>query len=156
MRVKDLMTHHTATCTIHSNLEQVALAMWDGDFGVVPIVDDDQRVIGIITDRDIAMAEALRHLAGSELSVGEVRQGRSAICCRPDDDVGAAIDLMEVNKIRRLPVVDDEGGLRGMLSFADIAAYAGTGDDVSCSSSRLVGALKAIATPHTETGRMVM
>ena len=156
VNVKDLMTHHSATCTMSSNLEQVSLSMWNGDFGIMPVVDDEQRVIAVITDRDIAMASALQHRAPSQISVGDVAHQDHVVSCSPEDDVELALEHMETRKVRRLPVIDKQGHLAGMLSLADIAAYSGNGGKKnSCSTARLVTALKAIATPHMEEEKLV-
>lgn len=155
MKVKELMTHQSNTARMDHNLEQVSLNMWRGDFGIVPIIDDANKVIGVITDRDITMAEALQHRPGFDIKVNEVVQQRPVLVCHPDDDIEKTLGEMEVNKIRRLPVVDDQGHIAGMVSLADIAAYCGTGKNVSCTPARLVDAFKAIATPHTEGEKMV-
>lgn len=156
MKVKDLMTHHSATCTMNSNLEQVSLSMWNGDFGIMPILDAQQRVIGVITDRDIAMATALQHKSPGTINVGDVAHQKSIAICAPDDEVELALEHMETAKVRRLPVVDASGKLAGMLSLADVAAYASSaGKKNSCSPTRLVAAFKSIATPHVEEEKLV-
>lgn len=155
MKVKDLMTHHSGTCTMDTNLEQAGLAMWNGDFGVMPVLDDEERVIGIITDRDIAMATALQRRSASQISVRDVAHQANIVSCTAGDEVERALQEMETNKVRRLPVVDDEGHLEGMVSLSDIAAYTSGGRKSACTATRLVGALKSIATPHTEEEKLV-
>lgn len=156
MKVKELMSHHSQTCSMGSNLEQVSLSMWNGDFGVMPVIDDQQHVIGVITDRDIAMATALQHRTSSQICVGDVVHQTSVVTCTPEDDVELALEHMETAKVRRLPVTDTDGHLAGMLSLADIAAYAGSsGKKSSCTSARFVAALKSIATPHMEEEKAV-
>lgn len=156
MKVKELMTHHSATCSMNSNLEQVSLSMWNGDFGIMPVVDQDQHVIGVITDRDIAMAAALQRKPSSHMCVGDVAHQTTLATCTPEDDIELALEHMETAKVRRLPVVDNDGRLEGMLSLADIAAYSGnSGKKSSCSATRLVAALKSIATPHIEEEKLV-
>ena len=155
MKVRELMTHHCATCTMGSNLEEVSLSMWNGDFGILPVTDSEQHVIGVITDRDIAMATALQHKPSSQISVGDVSHQSTVITCHPEDNIELALEHMETAKVRRLPVVDSEDHITGMVSLADIAAYAGSGKKNSCSNERLVGALKSIATPHMEEQKLV-
>lgn len=156
MKVKELMTHHTATCTMGSNLEQAGLAMWNGDFGIVPIVDEQQHVIGVITDRDIAMATALQHKPPSQISVSEVAHQKSVVTCGPEDEVESALEYMETAKVRRLPVVDKRGCIAGMLTLSDVGAYATSpGKKNACTPTRFTAALKAIATPHTEQEKLV-
>lgn len=155
MKVKDLMTHHTDTCTMSSDLEQVSLCMWNGDFGIMPVTDDEQHVIGVITDRDIAMAEALQHKSAGEITVGDVVHQAMVSICHAEDDIEAVLEKMETGKVRRLPVVDDSDHVTGMVSLADITAYAGTDKKASCTATRLVAALKAITTPHLEEDKLV-
>ena len=156
MKVKDLMTHHSATCSMSSNLEQVSLSMWNGDFGIMPVVDQDQHVVGVITDRDIAMATAFQRKPSAHMCVGDVTHQKTVTTCKPEDDVEVALEHMETAKVRRLPVIDMDGRLAGMLSLADIAAYAGnSGKKSSCSATRLVAALKSIAMPHIEEEKLV-
>ena len=138
-----------------SNLEQVSLSMWNGDFGIVPVTDAEQHVIGVITDRDIAMAIALQRKPASQISVGDVAHQAQVVTCKPDDDVEVALEEMETAKVRRLPVVDEQEHITGMVSLADIAAYAGTSKKSSCTDTRLVAALKSIATPHLEEEKQV-
>lgn len=155
MKVKNLMTHHTHSCRPDQNLQQISLDMWNGDFGIEPVMDDDNKVIGVITDRDIAMAIALQSKPPSQILVSEVIGDHELTCCSPDDDVEKVLEAMETQKIRRLPVVNDDGELTGMVSFADIAAYAGPGKSASCSATRLLSALKAIAPPHIDPEKMM-
>lgn len=155
MKVKDLMTHHTVTCNMNDNLEGVTMSMWNGDFGIVPIIDGERKVMAVITDRDIAMAESLQHKSAIDISVADVVQAHPVWTCYLQDDIETALEAMEVNKVRRLPVVNETGEIAGMVSLGDIAAYAGTGKNRSCTPARLVSALKAIATPHMEKDKSV-
>lgn len=124
--------------------------MWNGDFGIMPIVEDDLKVIGVITDRDIAMAVGLQRKPASEIHVGDVINHQELAACHPIDDVEKVLEVMETRKVRRLPVIDDNGRISGVVSLCDIAAYAGRGGKASCSPTRLVEALTSIATPHLE------
>ncbi|MEX2489084.1 MAG: CBS domain-containing protein [Pseudomonadales bacterium] len=155
MQVKDLMTNHTVTCHMSDNVEEVTLKMWNGDFGAVPVIDGEGKVVGIITDRDIAMAEALQHKSASDISVGDVVQPHPVWTCHPDDDIETILETMELHRVRRLPVVHETGIIAGMVSLADIAAYSRSGKNASCGPLRLVNALKAIAAPHTEEDKRV-
>jgi CBS-domain-containing membrane protein len=94
--------------------------MWDHDCGAVPVVGEDAKVVGIVTDRDICMATWSRGRAPGHISVAEV-MSKNVFCCRREDSILGAEALMRANQIRRLPVVDREQRLVGMLSLADIA-----------------------------------
>lgn len=92
--------------------------MFRRDCGMLPVVEGS-KVIGVLTDRDIAIAASSRDLAPSKILVSEV-SGRKAITCRAGDDVVDALSKMRKQRVRRLPVVDAEGGLEGVLSLADL------------------------------------
>lgn len=121
MKVENLMTKQVATCRADQGADEAARIMWDRDCGFVPVVDDEQgRVIGIVTDRDLCMAALLRGRPLAEIRLGDVMS--TGICaCKPGDDIASVEGMMRRAQIHRLPVVDDAGQLLGVLSLADIA-----------------------------------
>lgn len=121
MKVEQLMTKQVGTCRADQTANDAAQIMWDRDCGFVPVVDDEQgRVIGIVTDRDLCMASHLRGLPLGEIRLGDVMS--TGICaCKPGDDIASVEGMMRRAQIHRLPVVDDAGQLLGVLSLADIA-----------------------------------
>jgi CBS domain-containing protein len=123
MKVKDLMTTSPTACTLTSSLVDAGGMMWQDDCGILPVVADGGKVVGLITDRDICMASVLtgRHLAN--LAVEDVISGK-VFSCAPDDDVRVALNTMQENKVRRLVVADAEGKLAGILSINDIVLKA--------------------------------
>lgn len=124
MQVRDIMTREAQCCGPDTNLAAAAKMMWDSDCGVLPILNLEGRVLGVVTDRDICMASSTRNRPPSAITVWETSSGK-AITCHLDDDIRTALDLMERGKVRRLPVVDDEGVLQGMLSMNDLVLAAG-------------------------------
>jgi CBS domain-containing protein len=124
MKVEDIMTREVQCCGPDINLAAAAKMMWDSDCGVVPIVNAQGRVMGMITDRDICMAAATKTRPPASITAWETSSGK-AITCRPDDDIRAALELMERGKVRRLPVVDEDGTLKGILSLNDLVLAAG-------------------------------
>ena len=126
MIVKDVMSHEVTTCSPDTTLESAALMMWNGDCGTVAVVDDEKKVIGIITDRDICMAVALQHKAASEIQVQEI-MGRHLFTCQPDNDIMNALKTMSFQKVRRLPVTNDNGQVEGIISIEDLIARAERG-----------------------------
>ena len=123
MKVKHVMTVDPVAIWRTESLATAAKSMWENDCGIMPIIDAGRRVVGVITDRDICMATAVRNRPESTISVEEVMTGK--ICSvKPDDDIQTALHLMHEHKIRRLPVLDDEGELKGMLSMNDIVLKA--------------------------------
>ncbi|TCK18629.1 CBS domain-containing protein [Thiogranum longum] len=127
MRVSEVMTPDVRCCTPQTDLETVAMEMWNGDCGSIPVMDDNGTPVGMITDRDIAMAGALQHRALREITTGEVTNGRGVYCCNSEDNIESALQIMAEGHVRRLPVVDDAGCLQGILSADDVVAYAERG-----------------------------
>lgn len=123
MKVLNLMTHHVRTCGPEDSLNTAAHLMWVGDFGCVPVIDQDSRVVGMLTDRDICMAAYTRGVSLHALSVKSA-MAKEVVCCAPDDDILVAEKLMRKNQIRRLPVADAQGTLVGIISVDNIAREA--------------------------------
>jgi CBS-domain-containing membrane protein len=93
--------------------------MWDHDFGSLPVVGEGGCVEGVITDRDVAMSA---YTNGRGLAAAPVESAMSSyVCaCRPDDAIEEALDSMALHQLHRLPVVDAERRVVGMLSLADV------------------------------------
>ena len=121
--VKHLMTDEVHTCHQHDALNRAAQILWEHDCGCVPVLDEDSKVVAMLTDRDICMAA---YLQGGSLSDLEVSCAMSdeVFSCRPNDLIAMAENHMRSNKVRRLPVVDAEGYLVGLLSLSDLAREA--------------------------------
>ena len=148
MIVNDIMSSNVKSCSTDTSLAQVAIMMWENDCGSVPVVNDN-RPVGIVTDRDIAMCCALNNRAPSELSVLIVMADRTLYTCTTTDTVEDALAVMKDKKVRRLPVVDEEGCLAGMLSIDDIISYADKGKLKKAPSYDVtMSALKAVAIHH--------
>ena len=126
MKAEDIMTRDVKTCHPEASLAQVAALMWDYDCGAMPVVDDSNRVIGIITDRDIAIAAATKGRRATDISVGEVMSGNVYACAR-DEDIKSALKTMRRERVRRLPVIGSDGRLAGILSVNDIVLHAEEG-----------------------------
>jgi len=123
MLIADIMTEEALACSPGATLNDAARLMWENDFGGVPVVDDGGRVVGMITDRDIAMAAYLQGRALGEISVASAMS--SGICtCKGSDEIAAARELMMLQKLHRLPVVDDGGLLTGIVTLNDLSLAA--------------------------------
>jgi len=120
MKVKDVMTKAVHSCAAQEPLAKAAAIMWQHDCGCVPIVDEAQKVIGMITDRDICMATWIQGKPVHELTAS-VPMSKQLWTCRAADDLDAAERTMRDKKVRRLPVVDAGMKLVGILSLSDIA-----------------------------------
>jgi len=127
MKVQDIMTGDVATCRPESDLASVAMTMWKHDCGAVPVVNGAGIIVGMITDRDICMAAAFNERAAAEITVGEILSGK-VYTCQPDDEVEDALEIMGEQKLRRLPVTDDAGALRGILSINDVILHSKRGE----------------------------
>jgi CBS domain-containing protein len=119
MNVKDVMVKNVSVCRPDNNLAEVAATMWDARCGVLPVVDCRGVVIGMITDRDICIALGTRNIRASEVMVKDVSLP-SVFSCRANDDVRRALNTMTSQDVRRLPVVDDDGKLVGIVSIDDL------------------------------------
>lgn len=127
MYVHELMTRDVCSCSPDDFLEAAALLMWQNNCGSLPVLGVDRTPIGMITDRDIAMAAALNHKPLWEISVKEVLNGRMTHTCHAGDDIRSAMRTMWAQHVRRLPVLDEQGHLAGILSADDVASHAERG-----------------------------
>jgi CBS domain-containing protein len=127
--------------------------MWDCDCGAIPVTDpQSERVVGMITDRDVCMAAWSRDCAPSIIAVGEV-MSRNLFYSTPSESVSAAENLMRLQQVRRLPVLDGDGKLVGILSLADLvvqprgsSASSFNGD---VPASEVAATLASICQPHS-------
>ena len=117
MLVKDVMTASPVFCKTTDTLERVAKLMAEHDCGVIPVCES-RKPIGIITDRDITCRAVA--LGKSSVRVSEVMT-KHVFTVKEDDDVQTAIDLMEKKQVRRLPVLNAEGILVGIVAPSDLA-----------------------------------
>lgn len=120
MKVEQVMSRNVKTCLPNDTLDRVAQLMWENDCGCVPVVDDDGRAVGMITDRDVCMAAYTQGAMLGHLRVGSA-MAREVRSCRPMDTVAEAESIMRAAQVRRLPVVDPESRVLGILSLNDIA-----------------------------------
>jgi len=123
MKVKELMTPNAKAIWLTESLADAARLMWENNCGVLPIIKDGMKVIGLITDRDVCMASAMRDRTPSAISVEEVMTGQ-VYAVGPEDNIDQALQLMQEHQIRRLPVINPEGLLEGILSLNDIVLRA--------------------------------
>jgi len=123
MKVKEVMTPDAKAIWITESLADAAKEMWENDCGVLPIIKDGRKVVGMITDRDICMATAMMNKSPSAISVEEVMNA-TVYATAAEEDVGQALHTMREHKIRRLPVLNPEGELQGIVSMNDIVLRA--------------------------------
>ena len=123
MRVEQLMNQPAVTCHAGDTLHTAARLMWDNDCGALPVVGDDARVLGVITDRDACMAAYTQGLPLQAIPVARA-MSRQVFACRPDQPLEDAEKLMAEKQVRRLPVLDGDGRPLGVLSLNDVAREA--------------------------------
>lgn len=123
MQIKDVMVRDVKTCVSADCLSRAAQLMWENDCGVVPVIDADERVVGMITDRDACMAAYTKGRPLSEIRVDEV-MSRDVKTCRSEDTVADVEAKMRMQRVRRVPVTDPLGHLTGIVSLNDLARAA--------------------------------
>lgn len=123
MKVREVMTPNAKAIWLTESLADAAQLMWENDCGVLPIIKDGRKVIGLITDRDVCMGSAMKDRNPSAISVEEVMTGQ-VFAVSPEDNIEQALQLMQQHKIRRLPVINPEGELEGILSINDVVLHA--------------------------------
>ncbi len=119
MRVQDAMTSPAHSCTPDASLAAAALAMQEYGCGALPVLDNAGRPVGILTDRDVCLAVAHKNRFPAAIPVREVMT-LNPFTCGPGTDLTYALSVMADGHIRRLPVVDGDGRLVGILSLSDI------------------------------------
>src|SRR5262245_6988405 len=122
---RDVMTRDPAWCSPNTTLDQVAKMMMLNDCGEIPIVDANNRPVGVVTDRDIVC----RSVAEGKNPSGHTAESvmtRSVVTVRPDAPIDEVIATMQQHQIRRVPVVDEGGCCAGIIAQADIVAKSPT------------------------------
>jgi CBS domain-containing protein len=138
MKVQEIMTRDVKTCRPETNLAEAVKLMWERDCGVLPVVRSDGKVFGMITDRDICVALATRGQTADRIEVRDVTAGK-ACTCGLDDEAIVALQTMKSQRVRRLPVVDADGRLMGILSLNDVVTHTG-----AASSTEIVSTMASI------------
>jgi len=123
MQVQEIMTQNPACCSPDTPLQNVARMMVEHDCGEIPVLDDNRKPVGVVTDRDITCRTVAEGRNPLGLKAKDVMSS-PVVAVSPGDDLDACCQTMERNMIRRVPVVDASGRCCGMLSQADIAEQA--------------------------------
>jgi CBS domain-containing protein len=134
MKISELMTRNPATVTPDTSVSDAARIMKEEDVGIVPVVErvggaeTRGRLVGVITDRDIAIRQVAEGRSG-DAPVRDIMSG-GVMTCGPNDSVDAVMALMGREQVRRVPIVDERGSLVGVVSQADLARKATDGAKV--------------------------
>jgi CBS domain-containing protein len=143
------MTSPTITCHVNDPLLVAAARMWNGDIGSLPVVDDDGKVTGMITDRDICMA-AFTQARSLDAMLVNSAMAKHVISARPETSLYELEELMAKHQVRRIPIVDDAGQPVGVVSLNDLAIECVQPDTAMMHGpSKIVHTLAAICQPRT-------
>ncbi|MEN3340416.1 MAG: hypothetical protein V7647_4092 [Acidobacteriota bacterium] len=143
-KCRDVMTPDPATCEPGDPIVRAAEIMKGADVGSVPVVESrtSMRLVGIVTDRDIVLRVLAEGRPVDSATVRDAMTGSPAYC-REDEDISHAVRYMAERQVRRMPIVDIEGRLRGIISQADVATRVNrdktTGEMVEAISERGAG-----------------
>jgi CBS domain-containing protein len=149
MRVHEIMTEPPQTCPRNMHLVDASRRMRATACGTLIVLGPHGRVAGIVTDRDVALAVGDAPEAG-HLTLDRV-MSRPVHTCGPDDHLGVALDRMAAFHVRRLPVVDERGDAKGLISIDDIVLWGLRTPGVS--THALVAALRALASASSFAAR---
>lgn len=150
MRIAQFLNHPARTCRADDTLEQAARTMWDHDLGALPVVDAQDAVIGVVTDRDLCMAALTQ---GAPLHAIPVRtaMSRELHCCNAEESVDAVLRTMREHQVRRVPIVDAARRPLGIVSLGDLARDAARPASRTSTSERsVVETLAAICLPRSQ------
>ena len=141
----EFMTRDPITCTPDDTAQRVASLMKTADIGPVPVVEgkDAEKLIGIVTDRDLALRVVGEGRDPRSTTVSEVMTP-DPVTCHNSDDVQKALDKMSENCLRRIPIIDDDGRLVGVIAQADVATKLAEPDKVA-------NVVKEISKPNRES-----
>lgn len=122
-KVRDDMTRQVETLAPEANAQDAARKMKDRDYGFLPVVEHG-RVVGVLTDRDITLRVIAEGRDPSKTLVSDI-MSRDVVVARPEDELETVYELMKERQVRRVPVVDAQRKLAGMVTLARIAREQG-------------------------------
>lgn len=150
MRIENLMSQPVHTCNQSCTLNEAAQLLWEHDCGAIPIVDDHDQLVGMLTDRDICMAAYTKGKPLKDIQIGEA-MSKKVYSCQQSERIEDAEQTMSDNKVRRIPVVDDEQRPIAIISLTDIARSAAAANSKHGKSNglerHLAATLAAICEP---------
>jgi len=131
-KCKDVMTEDPVCCLPTDAVSKAAQLMKNEDVGSIPVIEDEEtmKLIGIVTDRDLALQVVAAERDASTTQVEEVMT-YDVITCRATDDVQKAVDAMAQHQLRRMPVIDSDHRIVGIISQADVATRVEKSEEVA-------------------------
>lgn len=147
--VRSKMSHRVHVCTPTETLARAAQIMWDADVGWLPVLDAEDKLVGVVTDRDICMAALTRGIRLCDADVESV-MSRKVVCAHEGDSLAELEQVMKISQLRRFPVVDDRGHPIGVITLSDLARaeLELSGDDGDARTEGIAFALAVIAGPR--------
>ena len=126
MKCREIMTKDPVCCLPDDEVQKAAQLMKDENVGVIPIIEDEdtKTLLGIVTDRDLALRVVAEARDLDSTRIKDVMT-TGAVSCQPEDDLQKALDAMEENQVRRIPVVDSNQKIVGIIAQADVATRLG-------------------------------
>lgn len=143
MKITEVMTNDVRSCPLDATLADAAGLMWHGDCGLVPIIGRRGKLAGVITDRDICMAVTTKNARPCDLRVEEI-MSHGVHVCKPEEDAREALEIMSAHRVRRVPVVDEDDALVGIVSMNDLILAARRDKGATPSFEEIMGTMKAI------------
>lgn len=146
MKCNEVMTKNPVYCLPTDNLVKVAQLMKNSDIGAIPIIENEETkiLVGILSDRDLVLKILAEERDPQSTKVEDV-MSRKVITCQTDDDLEKALDLMAEHQLRRIPIIDGDNRIVGIIAQADVATRLNqpekTGEivkDISQSKSKLL------------------
>tara|TARA_R110002096_G_scaffold32369_2_gene94126 strand:- start:831 stop:1553 length:723 start_codon:yes stop_codon:yes gene_type:complete len=147
MKVQDVMNREPHAVRIVDRLDEVARIMWEQDCGFVPVVDGANAVVGVVTDRDLCMASYMQGVPIASIPVVAVMV-QDPTTCGPEATMATAMAAMAAGQVHRLPVVDSQGVLMGVLSSNDVI-QAAKARPTKISASDALATMAAITSPRS-------
>src|SRR5713226_3746308 len=148
MHISEVMTKNPTCCTPSGTAQMVARIMKEQDTGIVPVVENNEsrKLIGVVTDRDLCLGVVAEGKEPKSVQVKSCMTDK-VVSCRPEDDLDKVIKLMQDNQVRRIPVVDAQNQIVGIVSLADVVRHG----DVATGQTRET--LKKVSAPSGEASK---
>jgi CBS domain-containing protein len=121
-RCDEVMTNDPVCCLPSDMVVKAAKLMKTGNVGSIPVIESEKtrKLVGIITDRDLVMKAVAEGKDPKSTKVAAVMTAK-VVCCQSEDDLQKAMDAMAKNQLRRIPIIDKDGRILGIISQADVA-----------------------------------
>jgi len=123
-KCNEVMTKNPVCCLPDDLVIKAAQLMKSEHVGAIPVIENEQtqKLVGIVTDRDLALKIVADKLDGASTKV-EMVMTRKLVTCHAEDDLQKAVDAMAENQLRRIPIVDDENKILGIIAQGDVVTH---------------------------------